>query len=173
MRQPVNAFSMIAVAILAAILSSLPAARGEPLPPPGPDSPDLVVVIKSERRLYLYQDGWPTHSYPIALGLNPSGHKLEEGDQRTPEGSYVIDWRNPDSRFYRSLHISYPNDRDRARAAAGNRDPGGMIMIHGQPSYSSRKRSGDWTDGCIAVSDDAMDELWSLIGQDTRIHIYP
>ena len=163
-----------AITSLAAALMLLAvAAHADPMPPPGPDSADLVVVLKSERLLYVYRNGLPIAHYPIALGGAPAGHKMRQGDQRTPEGAYTLDWRNPGSLFYKSIHIDYPNARDRRRAAGDQADPGGEIMIHGQPSYDDRPREGDWTDGCIAVSDQAMDELWRLIPQDTPIHIYP
>lgn len=134
---------------------------------------DLVVVLKDKRILYLFRNGLPVRSYPIGLGDNPVGHKRETGDERTPEGAYRLDWRNPDSIFYKSIHISYPNARDRRAAARHGVDPGGEIMIHGQPVYAANPRTGDWTDGCIAVSNEAMDELWELVPEGTRIHIYP
>ncbi len=134
---------------------------------------DLVVVIKSARVLYLYADGIPVESYPIGLGDNPVGHKRQSGDERTPEGAYVLDWRNPESIYHRSIHISYPNARDLARARERNVDPGGEIMIHGQPDYDFRERHGDWTNGCIAVTNAAIDEIWARVEDGTPIHIYP
>lgn len=140
---------------------------------PTAEQVDLVVVIKSERSLYLYRDGMPVRSYKIGLGDEPIGDKFQSGDERTPEGTYKLDWRNPESKFYKSIHISYPNAEDRRMAERRGVDPGGQIMIHGQPDYDFRKRSGDWTDGCIAVSNEAMDVLWRLVPEDTPIHIYP
>ncbi len=134
---------------------------------------DLVVVIKSRRVLYLYSGGLVVQQFPISLGGHPVGDKRRRGDQRTPEGFYTLDWRNPHSEFYRSLHISYPNARDRARARARGVDPGDNIMIHGQPVYALSKRTGDWTYGCIAVSDQAMDILWQRVPVGTPIEIYP
>lgn len=134
---------------------------------------DLVVVIKSERVLYLYVDGMPIKSFRIGLGDHPAGDKRRSGDERTPEGAYILDWRNPDSLYHLSIHISYPNARDRAWARAHGVDPGGNIMIHGQPDYAFEKRTGDWTDGCIAVSDKAMDIIWRRVPTGTPIHIYP
>jgi murein L,D-transpeptidase YafK len=138
---------------------------------------DRVVIDKSERRLYLYQGGDLLRSYEIALGKNPVGHKLRRGDKRTPEGRYNLDYRNPQSRFYRSIHISYPNERDRRRAEARGLHPGGNIMIHGVPN---RYRDGqeffigrDWTEGCIAVTNDAMKEIWALVADNTPIEINP
>ena len=138
---------------------------------------DLVRVDKSERRPELLAGGEVVRSYAIALGGAPEGHKGEEGDQRTPEGSYVLDWRNPDSAFYRSIHISYPNDNDRAAAASRGVDPGGMIMIHGQPNgfgwVSWLLQRLDWTDGCIALADRDMDEVWEMVDNGTPIEIEP
>lgn len=134
---------------------------------------DLVVVFKADREMHLYRDGTPIRRYPIQLGVQPEGHKRWEGDGRTPEGAYTLDWRNPESRFYKSIHISYPDSRDLAAARRRGMSPGGEIMIHGQPWYASNARVGDWTDGCIAVSNEVMDELWELVPEGTRIHIYP
>lgn len=134
---------------------------------------DLVVVMKASRVLYLYSDGEMVDQFPIALGKNPAGTKRQRGDNKTPEGFYRLDWRNPDSIFHRSIHVSYPNADDRESAAKLGVDPGDLIMIHGQPDYDDREREGDWTNGCIAVSNDAIDEIWSRIGDNTRIHIYP
>ncbi len=139
---------------------------------------DLVLVFKAERRLELRRGGHAFRSYRIALGANPVGHKMQEGDQRTPEGLYQLDWRNPTSRFYRSIHVSYPSELDRDRAATLGIDPGGMIMIHGfpnwyQPGIADRAFAGrDWTDGCIAVSNQEMDEIWQAVDDGTPIMIF-
>jgi murein L,D-transpeptidase YafK len=115
----------------------------------------------------------------VALGDNPVGHKMREGDERTPEGDYVLDWRNPNSQFYRSIHVSYPNERDRLFARALGHDPGGMIMIHGKPNYISSPRvlaeydRRDWTNGCIAVGNQDMDEIWTAVKDGTPIRILP
>jgi murein L,D-transpeptidase YafK len=140
---------------------------------------DKVLVKKSERRLYLMRKGRPFLSYPISLGFEPEGHKEREGDGRTPEGRYVLDWRNPTSRFYKSLHISYPNFGDRLRAERRGHKPGGMIMIHGQPPPNEHAElqqivSGeDWTRGCIAVPNYAIDEIWEYTAEGTVIDILP
>jgi murein L,D-transpeptidase YafK len=139
----------------------------------GASQADLVVVIKSARVLYLYDQGRLIGQYPIALGLNPSGPKRERGDDKTPEGTYILDWRNPNSRFDLSIHISYPNARDRTWAATHGVKPGNNIMIHGQPNYAVDKRTGDWTHGCIAVSNAAMAAIWAEVPDGTPIHIYP
>jgi len=131
-----------------------------------------IQVDKSERTLKLIRDGKTFRSYPVALGDSPRGHKLYEGDERTPEGLYLIDGRNPNSSYYLSLSISYPNNRDVARARSKGLNPGGQIMIHGTPDGTSRKRR-DWTDGCIAVSNAAMEEIWRLVDVGTLIEITP
>ncbi|MEP1215584.1 MAG: L,D-transpeptidase family protein [Marinobacter sp.] len=136
-----------------------------------------VLVRKEERRLYLLSGEQVVRSYRIGLGDNPSGHKLFEGDQRTPEGEYVLDWRNPNSDFYKSIHISYPNKQDRELASAWGLDPGGSIMIHGLPNEAGDMAFAflglDWTDGCIAVSNEEMDEIWQLVADGTPITIVP
>lgn len=110
-------------------------------------------------------------SYRIALGRDPLGHKQEEGDGRTPEGRYTIDRRNPKSKFHLSLHISYPNRADHARAAAAGVSPGGDIMIHGlKPGVSHPE---DWTAGCIAVTNAEMEEVWDLVADGTPVEINP
>lgn len=138
---------------------------------------DQVLVRKHERRLYLMADDNVVRSYRISLGDNPSGHKLFEGDERTPEGDYVLDWRNADSDFYKSIHISYPNDQDRSNAHAWGQDPGGSIMIHGLPNdvgdMAFAYTGLDWTDGCIAVNNAEMDEIWQLVSDGTPIQILP
>ncbi|MBK1722834.1 L,D-transpeptidase family protein [Thiocystis violacea] len=146
-----------------------------PLSPPASGMADRVVVKKGERRLYLMQGDRPIRSYPIALGFKPTGHKRQRGDGRTPEGRYQLDWKNPQSSFHKSLHVSYPNQRDRMRAAFRGVAAGGMIMIHGQPN---RRRppdpiEGDWTQGCIAVSNEAIDDIWRLTASGTPIEILP
>jgi len=134
-----------------------------------------VVVEKEARRLTLFRAaGEPLKTYHIALGRNPVGPKQFEGDQRTPEGTYSIDFKNPDSAFHRSLKISYPNDEDRARAMRLGRDPGGLIMIHGvgdpQPWRDPRR---DWTDGCMAVTNEEIEEIWELVDEQTPVVIRP
>jgi murein L,D-transpeptidase YafK len=136
---------------------------------------DAVLVYKSERLLMLLHAGEVVQHYKISLGRNPVGAKLEEGDHRTPEGRYVLDWRNPDSRFYRSIHISYPNPTDVARARHAGVDPGGDVMIHGMPTDPSTAGLAwdDWTDGCIAVPNAAMDAIWNAVSDGTLIVIRP
>ncbi len=136
-----------------------------------------VVVRKGERRLYLMDGEDVVRSYRISLGDNPEGHKLYEGDERTPEGDYTLDWRNAESDFYKSIHISYPSERDQELASAWGLDPGGSIMIHGLPNNVGDMAFAytglDWTDGCIAVTNEEMDEIWQLVSNGTPISIHP
>jgi murein L,D-transpeptidase YafK len=137
----------------------------------------LVRVDKSDRRMELVAGGKVLKSYAVALGGNPTGHKQREGDERTPEGRYVLDWRNPNSAFFKSIHLSYPNPADKAAARALGVDPGGMIMIHGQPNgfgwWWWVLQRVDWTDGCIAVTNNEMTEIWNLVPDGTAIEIAP
>lgn len=136
-----------------------------------------ILVDKSEREMTLYRHGHELRRFDISLGANPVGHKRYEGDRRTPEGVYTIDARNPNSSFHLSLRISYPNRRDAKGARAMGLDPGGQIMIHGMPnnprSPTLAKFAFDWTDGCIAVADDEMEEIWNLVEVGTLIEIKP
>jgi murein L,D-transpeptidase YafK len=136
---------------------------------------DFVLVDKSDRVLTLYADGTVLKTYRgIQLGDAPEGHKRFQGDERTPEGRYTIDYGNPQSAYYLSLHISYPNETDRAYAAAHGRPPGGDIFIHGQPTgHSAVRVPGDWTDGCIALADEEIAELWQMVPDGTPIEIRP
>ncbi|WP_222930745.1 L,D-transpeptidase family protein [Allochromatium palmeri] len=141
---------------------------------------DTVVVKKSQRQLELLSGGKVVRQYRVALGGAPVGHKYREGDQRTPEGRYKLNWRNPNSNFYKSMHISYPSDKDRAVSRQlGHSNPGGMIMIHGLPNYIQSETmrqqyaNRDWTQGCIAVKNEEMDEIWSLVKDGTPIQIMP
>jgi len=142
-------------------------------PPPasGAEQADRVLVDKSDRQLHLLRGGDVWKSYPIGLGFAPEGHKLRQGDGRTPEGDYVLDWRNPKSQFHLSIHISYPDADDKASAKARGVPPGGDIFVHGNHSLSGRNR--DWTLGCIAVTDAAMDEIWQAVPNGTPITIRP
>lgn len=136
---------------------------------------DLVVIRKQARVLELWFQGKPVHAIGgIQLGDAPLGHKQAQGDERTPEGRYTIDWANPQSRYHLSLHISYPDAQDRAFAAGQGRSAGGMIMIHGQPNdWGDDRVEGDWTDGCIALSNAEMDLLWASVPIGTPIEITP
>ncbi len=138
---------------------------------------DLVRVDKSERRMELLSGGKVLRQFSIALGDNPIGHKQQEGDERTPEGRYLLDYRKPDSAYHRSIHISYPDARDIESARQRGVSPGGAIMIHGQRNgwgwAAPLMQRRDWTDGCIALSDADMDMVWELVGPGTAIEIVP
>ncbi len=139
---------------------------------------DLIRVDKSERTLTLYAQGRAVRNYSdIQLGDEPLGAKRFQGDERTPEGSYTIDYANPSSAYHLSLHISYPDSADRAYARSRGHSPGGDIFIHGQPngfaSLGAARVEGDWTDGCIALADAEIEELWGLVGDGTAIEIVP
>ena len=138
---------------------------------------DRVVVMKKKRTLSLLDHGKVLKTYKVALGGDPIGAKMKNGDHKTPEGVYVLDRRNEHSHYYRSLHISYPNAEDQARAAKAGVEPGGDIMVHGLPNglgwIGSKHRLRDWTDGCIAVTDEEMDEIWRAVPDGTPIEIHP
>ena len=150
-------------------------------PPPTPplvlEQADHLIVEKAARTLWLLQGDRTLRRYRVALGMDPLGPKQMEGDGRTPEGAYTIDWRNPDSHYHLSLHISYPEPSDRARAAATNVSPGGDIMIHGLPNDRTYWGPGhvrtDWTAGCIAVTNEEIEDLWVLVPDGTPIEIRP
>ena len=131
-----------------------------------------MVIDKSDRAVYLLRGGEVWKTYPMGLGFAPDGHKQREGDGRTPEGDYVLDWRNPNSSFYLSIHISYPDAKDKASAKSRGVPPGGDIFNHGTPGYSGGPMR-DWTLGCIAVTDEAMDEIWKVVPNGTPITIRP
>jgi murein L,D-transpeptidase YafK len=144
---------------------------------PEAEQADRVEVFKGARRLELKRQGRTIRSYRVALGFAPTGHKQREGDGRTPEGSYMIDARNPRSAFHFSLRVSYPDEADKARAAAKGVAPGGDIFIHGQPNglgkFFVRHPRRDWTVGCVAVTDAEIREIWSLVPTGARIVIHP
>ncbi|WP_444936011.1 murein L,D-transpeptidase family protein [Microbulbifer sp. JMSA004] len=135
----------------------------------------LVEVIKSENKMHLLDGDKVIKSYRVAFGGHPQGHKRQEGDEKTPEGHYTLDYKKEDSSYYRAMHISYPNAEDRTQAEARGVSPGGFIMVHGQ-----RNRLGwlapitqrfNWTDGCIALTNDEMDEFMALVKIGTPIAI--
>ena len=138
---------------------------------------DLVVVLKSESKLYLMKNGKILKDFKVAFGANPKGHKMKEGDERTPEGRYFLDYKKPDSSFYKAIHVSYPNKQDIKRARDLGVDPGGFIMIHGQKNglgwLSFITQLFNWTDGCIALKNEDMDEVWESVGVGTPIEIKP
>ena len=141
---------------------------------------ERVVVDKSERKLYLLRGGKAYREYAVSLGGVPKGPKQRAGDLKTPEGSYTLDWRNPRSRFYKSIHISYPSAEDRMRAERQGVDPGGDIMLHGEHYNPAMKRTlrrarerKDWTEGCIALHNEHIDEIWREVADGTPIDIRP
>ena len=138
---------------------------------------DRVVVYKKDRKLVLLSQGREVRTYKIALGGQPVGPKTQQGDHRTPEGIYILDSRNPNSHYYKAFHISYPNSKDVASARKAKVSPGGDIMLHGLPKeyawVGKAHIAHDWTDGCIAVTNEEMDELWNLIPVGTEIEIKP
>lgn len=138
---------------------------------------DRVLVQKRTRTLELLHNGKVLRSYKVALGAEPIGPKTCQGDHRTPEGTYIIDARNAASRFHRALHVSYPNPEDRKRAAAAHCSPGGDIMIHGLPNgygfVGAGHRLKDWTDGCVAVTDQEVEEIWKLVPNGTPVEFRP
>jgi murein L,D-transpeptidase YafK len=130
-----------------------------------------IVVHKAERKMFLLHGSKVLKTYRIKLGGRPTGHKQFEGDGKTPEGAYFINFKNPKSEFHLSIKISYPNDADRAFAKAQGKEPGGDIFIHGGPN--SRPGRRDWTAGCIAVTDRQMEEIYSMVNTGTPIFINP
>lgn len=138
---------------------------------------DRVVVLKKERSLQLLNRGRVIKTYKVALGGDPVGAKSRQGDHKTPEGFYVLDSRNPHSQFYKSIHISNPNGSDRAAAHRQGVSPGGDIFVHGLPHgygwVGASHRLKDWTDGCVAVTDQEIDEIWQAVPDGTPIEIRP
>jgi murein L,D-transpeptidase YafK len=171
-----------AILVLTALLLAGLALHRAPISVPMPPEPDLpiltgpidrILVDKSDRTLTVFRAGQPLRTYPVALGFQPVGDKVREGDGRTPEGTFRVNRRNAASRFHLSLGIDYPQPDDRARAAAGGYSPGGEIFIHGQPNGMAGRPAiaTDWTAGCIAVSNDEIEELWRIAPQGTIIEI--
>jgi murein L,D-transpeptidase YafK len=138
---------------------------------------DRILILKSARTLNLMSGGRILRTYKVALGRSPIGPKTRTGDHKTPEGEYVIDAKKANSRFYRALHISYPSADDSKRAHAGGYDPGGDVEIHGIENalgwIGGLHRSIDWTDGCVAVTDTEMDQIWNAVALGTPVEIKP
>lgn len=154
--------------LLIAASFGLGAATPEPLA-------DRIVILKAKREMTLFRNGQPIRTYRVALGGNPAGPKVRQGDLRTPEGLYVIDARYAQSEYHRALHISYPNAADRAQARKLGVDPGGDILIHGLPNgmgwIGKAHRLWDWTKGCIAVTDEEIEEIFRLVPDGTPVEI--
>jgi murein L,D-transpeptidase YafK len=167
MRIPVLAFLTLAISCA---LSSAQTA-GKPL------HADRVLVLKKERTLQLLSQGRVIKTYKVALGGEPVGAKTRQGDHKTPEGVYVLDSRNAHSQFYKSIHISYPSARDRASARSNGVSPGGDVFVHGLPKgyewVGSSHRLKDWTDGCVAITNQEIDEIWGAVANGTPIEIRP
>jgi len=161
--------------LIVLLLAQGPALASDPVL--SSDKVDYVLVSKSKARLYLVSNGKVIRSLPVAFGRNPYGHKEKRGDQRTPEGRYQLDYKNEDSEFYKSIHISYPNDQDERIARSKGLDPGDMIMIHGQKNgyaqYARFTQRENWTDGCIALTNEDMDIVWSAVEVPIPIEIVP
>ena len=138
---------------------------------------DLVRIFKSDHKLQLISSGHVLKEFKIALGGNPIGHKMQEGDGKTPEGLYVLDYKKSDSAFYKAFHISYPNPVDIASAKSRGVNPGGAIMIHGQKNgfgwLSRLSQRFDWTNGCVALHNSDMDTLWASVKEGTQVEIRP
>ena len=179
MKDLARIFSAVtALCLLAAAWIMLAPPRPTPVPPPtvrltGPV--DHVVIRKSARSMTAFRDGRPLKTYPLALGFAPAGDKRRQGDGKTPEGRFTIDRVNPDSAYHLSLGLDYPRPQDRARAAALGVDPGGDIFIHGQPNLrpDGETLPGDWTAGCIAVSNSDIRELYAAARIGTTVEILP
>ena len=163
-------FTAAAACVLCVAQIAAPAARP-------PLHANRVLVLKKERTLQLLSKGKVVKTYRIALGGDPIGPKTRQGDHKTPEGIYVLDFRNPHSRFYKAIHISYPSPRDRAAARGQGASPGGDVFLHGLPNgcgyLGAAHRLKDWTDGCIAVTDAEIDEIWAAVADGTPIEIRP
>ena len=138
---------------------------------------DRILVEKSKRTMTLFSGGKVVRNYLVALGGEPVGPKEREGDHKTPEGFYTIDSKNARSKFHLALHISYPDEADRKRARKLGVSPGGAIMIHGLPKEFAYlrplHRKTDWTDGCIAVTNEEIEEIWRLVKIGTPVEIRP
>ncbi len=160
-----------------ALAAALLAAEDRSAPPMVTKSAraNLVLIDKSDRTLVLYRGEEPIFKTNISLGFSPVGDKRVEGDGRTPEGEFQIDRRNERSKYYLSLGISYPTVKQEAEARAENRDPGGDIFIHGQPNLTPGALTlpGDWTNGCIAVSNAAMRKIWRHVALETKVVVRP
>jgi murein L,D-transpeptidase YafK len=136
-----------------------------------------IVVVKSTRTMTLESDGQPIKTYKVALGGQPIGAKRQQGDHKTPEGDYFIDAKIPHSQFYMALHLSYPSAEDRARARKQGVSPGGDVEIHGLGKkygwIGARHRLSDWTDGCIAVTNEEIEDIFRIVPVGTRVEIMP
>jgi len=165
------------VTLLLVVLTSIIAHPVAAKNPTNENPADYVKVFKAKREMVLYRHGEPIKRYHVSLGDNPIGHKQQQGDEKTPEGIYTIDFRNPKSSYHLSLHINYPNVEDKRKAKQRGVHPGGDIFIHGLPNGMGAMAklflNRDWTDGCIAVNNQEIEEIWRLVRDGTRIEILP
>ncbi len=178
MKRLARAFSFLCLMVVLLAAGVLFYLRAPIVPvalPPLTGVVDRIIVNKTARQMTLLQNGKPVRTYRIALGFSPGGDKVQQGDRRTPEGVFRIAVRNDASKYHLSLGLDYPQPDDRARAAAGGFDPGGDIMIHSQPNAlpDGTMIKGDWTAGCIAVSNTEMREIWAVTSRDTVVEVRP
>jgi murein L,D-transpeptidase YafK len=176
MRRRARAFVIVAaLGLLALAWFYIRPVPVTPALPPILGTVDRIVIEKGARRMLLLQDGRTVREYRVALGFSPTGDKERQGDGRTPEGLFRIDRRNDRSAYHLSLGLDYPQAEDRERAAAQGVDPGGDIMIHGQPNAlpDGLVMAGDWTAGCIAVTNAEMREIWAVTDGDTLVEVRP
>jgi murein L,D-transpeptidase YafK len=170
-----NRICLFLVAVAMSMAGPMAGIAGEKLP--SGSRADLLVIEKAKRSLTAYSSGRPIRTYRIALGRSPIGAKEREGDNRTPEGEFIIDSRLEKSGYHRALHVSYPSPADRARAKAGGYQPGGAIMIHGIKNgfgwLGGLHTGTDWTLGCIAVTNPEIEELWRIVPIGTKVQIKP
>jgi murein L,D-transpeptidase YafK len=175
----VRIFTRLLFALLLGLIAFISYDRYSQKPPPLPapltEQIDHILIEKSARRLTVFRDGQAVRTYKIALGFAPDGDKVQQGDGKTPEGTFTITRRNPNSKYHLSLGIDYPQANDIARAKVSGVDPGGDIFIHGQPNGFGKLATipTDWTAGCIAVSDTEIEELWRVVATGTTVEIKP
>jgi murein L,D-transpeptidase YafK len=164
-----TALLLIAFLLTAGLVSQADAWAGQ--------KADMVRVVKSKKRLHLIKDERVFATFRVKFGANPKGHKVQQGDERTPEGLYYLTYKNANSAYYKSIHISYPNGQDKENARKLGVDPGGDIMIHGQPNgyewATFFMQMVNWTDGCVALTNSDMDKVWDAIEPGTPIEILP
>jgi murein L,D-transpeptidase YafK len=167
-RQAVLALFALSVASLHALSADNPSL-------PASAVADKVLVLKGERKLLLMKGNEVLKTYTVSLGGSPVGLKTKQGDQKTPEGNYVLDRHNSHSLYHKSIHISYPNAEDVARARKLGVLTGGDLFIHGLPNdyYGPTQQLGDWTEGCIAVTNAEIEEIWRVVADGTPIEIRP
>ena len=161
----------IKIAVLFVLVAGLAACSSDKFRTYNGPEVTSVIVFKEARQLHLLHGNEILRSFDIEMGFAPEGHKEKEGDGRTPEGAYTIDRRTPNSAYHLSIGISYPNEQDRARAAAAGVQPGGDIFIHGTPESVLSRR--DWTAGCIAVTNREIEDIYAMVRDGTPIYIYP